>query len=260
MKWRSPRCVKRTSPCRISYSRTMPSPPRRAPAPPESRRRATRCTRIGASSSSASAGRFMQFVASVSMTSTPSLSALAPGAAGDQLARDVARAVGPRAAEGQHQQLPAAVGRHPVGHGLRERRQDGAADALDGGGARVDRSRLLRIDDGALGQVQRDRPEAAAVGGNGRVGDGAHDIAGGRQAARRHDIEGPAHLRARTRRNRRSWRRRRRSRRPRCGCACRARCRRCRGNRRRGRCLAEWRAGPHASSPPSGRAARRRWR
>ena len=41
-------------------------------------RNATRWTRIGASISIASAGRFMQFVASVSITSTPSRPALAP--------------------------------------------------------------------------------------------------------------------------------------------------------------------------------------
>src|SRR5918993_275530 len=79
--WRSPRCEKDRAPSRssrISYSLSWPSPPRNSPAPPESAQSDQRLIRIGASSSIASAGRFMQFVASVSIASTPSKPRPAP--------------------------------------------------------------------------------------------------------------------------------------------------------------------------------------
>src|SRR5262249_53230209 len=62
-----------TSPGGFRSSAKTPGPPRFRPPPPASRRKALRCTRIAASRSKASTGRFMQFVPSVSMTSTPSL-------------------------------------------------------------------------------------------------------------------------------------------------------------------------------------------
>src|SRR5262249_60906743 len=83
------------------------------------------------------------------------------GAASDQLTRDEARAVGPLPTERQHKQLAAAVGGHALRKGLPQRGEDGAGDALDGGRARVDGRRLPWIDDGALGQLERDRSEAA---------------------------------------------------------------------------------------------------
>ena len=49
--------------------------------------------------------------------------------------------------------------------------------------------RFLRIDDGALGQAQLDRPEAAAVGRDGGVGEGAHGEARRGQRTGRHAIE-----------------------------------------------------------------------
>src|SRR5918995_1803773 len=162
-KWRSPRCESETSPSRISYSRTTPRPPRNVPAPPESVRSATRWTRIGASISMASAGRFMQFVAS---------------------------------AEGDDQKFAGGRGRYAIRQDLGERADHAAGDALDGGGPGIDGGRFLRVDDRALGQAQLDGPEAAAVGRDGGVGERPHGVTRRGQRAGRHAIERPLHLRA----------------------------------------------------------------
>ena len=93
------------------------------PGPPESRASAARCTRIGASIISASAGTFRQLLASVSITSTPS----DPGraAAGDQkLGRHVAPPVRALAAEMHDDDLAAGIRRHAVRCRLAQCAQD----------------------------------------------------------------------------------------------------------------------------------------
>src|SRR6516225_1287104 len=120
MKCRSPRWVRRTSPCRISYSRKAPRPPRCAPAPPESRRDAMDPDR---SIELERLGRQVHAVCGVGLDHVgPILPGARPGAASDQLAGYVVSAVAPHAAEGKHEQLPAAIGRHAIGNGLGKRR------------------------------------------------------------------------------------------------------------------------------------------
>ena len=137
----------------------------------------------------------MQLVTSVSITSTPSERGPRAAAAGYKLAGDEGLAVAVASAEHQRHQLAGTVGRHALGQHLLQRAQDAARDALDGGRPRVDRRGLERIDDAALRQLERDRPEAAGIGRDRGIGDRAHGVAGRRERARRHAIERPAHLR-----------------------------------------------------------------
>ena len=122
-------------------------------------------------------------------------------AASDQFPGDERRAASMPAAERQDHQLARAVGRHPFRQHFLEGTQDTAGDALDGGRPGIDRRRLGRIDDAALGQLERDGAEAAGIGPDRRVRDGTHRIARRRERARRHAVERPPHLAKLTLRN-----------------------------------------------------------
>ena len=119
-----------------------------------------------------------------------------PAAAGDQLADDVTAAPWIAPAECDDQEFPGGRCRHALRQDLGERADHAAGNALDGGCPCIDGGGFFRIDDCAFGQAQLDRPEAAAVGRDGGVGQRAHGVARRRQRTRRHAIERPLDLRA----------------------------------------------------------------
>src|SRR5262249_15764994 len=171
---RSPRWDTITSVVVASNAFSRPRPPRKRPAPPESRHSRARGMRSGKFISIDSTGMFMQFETSVSMTSIPSLSGRAPmPPAASSLAPNGRPDSGVRAAEGHQQQGAGARRRHLAGERADERAEDRVGDALDGGRPAAHRRRRVWINDRPLRQDRVDRAEAAAVVWNGGVGDRA---------------------------------------------------------------------------------------
>ncbi len=145
----------------------------------------------------ASAGRFMQFVASVSMTSTPSRPALGTAAAGDQLADDVAAAAWIASPKAMTRSSPAdAAGTRsgriwasapimqPVMRLMVEVRALTAAGSCG----------LTIVPLGRRNLMGRKQPPLVGMVGSVRR---PHGVARRRQRAGRHAIERPLHLRAR---------------------------------------------------------------
>ena len=153
--------------------------------------------RIGASSSIASAGRFMQFVASVSITSTPSAPALAPlppAINSPTTKREPSRRLPPNASTSNS---PAeAAGAFPGRTGASAPTITPAmrliveVRALTGAGS----SGLTRLPGGRRSEIGRKQPPLVGIC---RVGQCPHRPARGRQRPRGHAVERAAHLRAR---------------------------------------------------------------